>query len=104
MFTISLIHYVILAAILFSIGLLGVLTKRHAIAVLISIELMLNAVNINLVAFNKFITPIDFTGQIFSLILITVAAAEVGIGLAIIIAIYRYKLSVNLDDFNLLKW
>ena len=104
MFTISLIHYVILAAILFSIGLLGVLTKRHAIAVLICIELMLNAVNINLVAFNKFITPIDFTGQIFSLILITVAAAEVGIGLAIIIAIYRNKLTVNLDDFNLLKW
>jgi len=104
MLTISLTHYVILSAILFSIGLFGVITKRNAVAVLICIEIMLNAVNINLVAFNKYITPIDFTGQIFSLFIITVAAAEVGIGLAIIIAIYRNKLSVNLDDFDWLKW
>jgi NADH:ubiquinone oxidoreductase subunit K len=101
---ISLTHYVILSAILFSIGLFGVITKRHAVAVLICIEIMLNAVNINLVAISKYITPLDFTGQIFSLFIITVAAAEVGIGLAIIIAIYRNKLSVNLDDFDLLKW
>jgi len=104
MLTISLTHYVVLSAILFSIGLFGVITKRNAVAVLICIEIMLNAVNINLVAFSKYITPIDFTGQIFSLFIITVAAAEVGIGLAIIIAIYRNKLSVNLDDFDLLKW
>ncbi|KAF1086633.1 NADH-quinone oxidoreductase subunit K [Sporotomaculum syntrophicum] len=104
MLTISLTHYVILSALLFSIGLFGVITKRNAVAVLICIEIMLNAVNINLVAFSKYITPIDFTGQIFSLFVITVAAAEVGIGLAIIIAIYRNKLSVNLDDFDLLKW
>ncbi len=104
MLTISLTHYVVLSALLFSIGLFGVLTKRNAVAVLICIEIMLNAVNINLVAFSKYITPIDFTGQIFSLFVITVAAAEVGIGLAIIIAIYRNKLSVNLDDFDWLKW
>jgi len=104
MLTISLTHYVVLSALLFSIGLFGVLTKRNAVAVLICIELMLNAVNINLVAFSKYITPIDFTGQIFSIFVITVAAAEVGVGLAIIIAIYRNKLSVNLDDFDWLKW
>ncbi len=104
MLTISLTHYVVLSALLFSIGLFGVITKRNAVAVLICIEIMLNAVNINLVAFSKYITPMDFTGQIFSLFVITVAAAEVGIGLAIIIAIYRNKLSVNLDDFDWLKW
>lgn len=104
MLTISLTHYVVLSALLFSIGLFGVLTKRNAVAVLICIELMLNAVNINLVAFSKYITPTDFIGQIFSIFVITVAAAEVGIGLAIIIAIYRNRLSVNLDDFDWLKW
>ncbi|MBF7083609.1 NADH-quinone oxidoreductase subunit NuoK [Desulfallas sp. Bu1-1] len=100
----SLTHYVVLSALLFSIGLFGVLTKRNAVAVLICIELMLNAVNINLVAFSKYVTPTDFIGQIFSIFVITVAAAEVGVGLAIIIAIYRNRLSVNLDDFDWLKW
>lgn len=104
MLAISLTHYVVLSALLFSIGLFGVLTKRNAVAVLICIELMLNAVNINLVAFSKYITPADFIGQIFSIFVITVAAAEVGIGLAIIIAIYRNRLSINLDDFDWLKW
>ncbi len=97
-------HYVILSAVLFCIGLFGVLAKRNAIMVLICIELMLNAVNINLVAFNKYVTPADFIGQIFAIFVIAVAAAEVGLGLAIIIAIYRNKVSVNLDDFDLLKW
>ncbi|MCL4441982.1 MAG: NADH-quinone oxidoreductase subunit NuoK [Firmicutes bacterium] len=102
--TVSLYHYLILSAILFGIGLFGVLAKRNAIAVLICIELMLNAININLLAFNKYMTPGDFVGQIFAIFVITVAAAEVGVGLAIIIAIYRNKLSVNLDDFDWLKW
>ncbi|KJR99600.1 MAG: NADH dehydrogenase [Peptococcaceae bacterium BRH_c4a] len=102
--TVSLYHYLILSAILFGIGLFGVLAKRNAIAVLICIELMLNAININLLAFNKYMTPGDFIGQIFAIFVITVAAAEVGVGLAIIIAIYRNKLSVNLDDFDWLKW
>lgn len=102
--SVSLHHYLILAAVLFGIGLFGVLTKRNAVAVLICIELMLNAININLLAFNKYITPGDFIGQIFAIFVITVAAAEVGVGLAIIIAIYRNKLSVNLDEFDWLKW
>lgn len=102
--TVSLYHYLILSAVIFGIGLFGVLSKKNAIAVLICIELMLNAVNINLVAFNKYLTPGDFVGQLFSIFVITVAAAEVGVGLAIIIAIYRNKLSVNLDDFDWLKW
>ncbi len=104
MLTISLTHYVVLSAILFSIGLFGVLSKKNAISVLICIELMLNAVNINLIAFSKYITPNEFIGQIFAIFVITVAAAEVGVGLAIIIAIYRNKLSVNLDEFDWLKW
>ncbi len=102
--TIGPAHYVILSAVLFCIGLFGVLAKRNAVMVLICIELMLNAVNINLVAFSKYVTPTDFIGQIFAIFVITVAAAEVGLGLAIIIAIYRNKVSVNLDDFDLLKW
>ena len=102
--TISLTHYVVLSALLFCIGLFGVFVKRNAVAVLICIELMLNAVNINLVAFSKYITPLDFTGQLFSIFVITVAAAEVGLGLAIIIAIYRNRLTVNLDNFDWLKW
>ncbi|MCL5056705.1 MAG: NADH-quinone oxidoreductase subunit NuoK [Actinobacteria bacterium] len=102
--TVSLYHYLILSAVLFGIGLFGVLSKKNAISVLICIELMLNAININLVAFNKYMTPGDFVGQLFAIFVITVAAAEVGVGLAIIIAIYRNKLSVNLDDFDWLKW
>jgi len=102
--TVSLAHYLVLSAILFGIGLFGVLVKKNAIAVLICIELMLNAVNINLIAFSKYVTPGDFIGQIFAIFVITVAAAEVGVGLAIIIAIYRNRLSVNLDDFDWLKW
>lgn len=104
MATISLTHYVVLSTVLFSIGLFGVLAKKNAVSVLICIELMLNAVNINLIAFSKYITPEAFIGQIFAIFVITVAAAEVGVGLAIIIAIYRNKLSVNLDDFDWLKW
>lgn len=102
--TISLTHYVVLSTLLFSIGLFGVLVKKNAVSVLICIELMLNAVNINLIAFSKYITPTDLIGQIFAIFVITVAAAEVGVGLAIIIAIYRNKLSVNLDEIDWLKW
>ncbi|HZK18001.1 MAG TPA: NADH-quinone oxidoreductase subunit NuoK [Clostridia bacterium] len=103
-FTVGPTHYLILSAFLFSIGLFGVLVKRNAIAILICIELMLNAVNINLVAFNKFLTPLAFTGQMFAIFIIAVAAAEVAVGLAIIIAVYRHRLSANVDDYNLLKW
>jgi NADH:ubiquinone oxidoreductase subunit K len=91
-----------LSATLFSIGVYGVLARRNAVLVLMSIELMLNAVNINLVAFGAALH--DLTGQVFALFVITVAAAEVGIGLAIVILIYRNRETINVDEVNLLKW
>ncbi len=99
------------SAVLFSVGVYGVLARRNAVLVLMSIELMLNAVNINLVAFNQFWRGAiaaggteAFAGQIFTLFVITVAAAEVGIGLAIVILIYRNRETINVDEVNLLKW
>jgi NADH:ubiquinone oxidoreductase subunit K len=92
----------IFSAILFSTGVYGVLARRNAVLVLMSIELMLNAVNINLVAFSQHLQ--DITGQVFALFVITVAAAEVGIGLAIVILIYRNRETINVDEVNLLKW
>jgi NADH:ubiquinone oxidoreductase subunit K len=92
------------AAVLFAIGVYGVLARRNGVLVLMSIELMLNAVNVNLVAFNQFLTDRAFAGQIFTLFVITVAAAEVGIGLAIVILIYRNRETINVDEVNLLKW
>ena len=91
-----------LSATLFSIGVYGVLARRNAVLVLMSIELMLNAVNINLVAFGAALH--DLSGQVFALFVITVAAAEVGIGLAIVILIYRNRETINVDEVNLLKW
>jgi NADH:ubiquinone oxidoreductase subunit K len=90
------------SAFLFSCGVYGVLARRNAVLVLMSIELMLNAVNVNLVAFSARLH--DITGQIFALFVITVAAAEIGIGLAIVILIYRNRESINVDDVNLMKW
>ncbi len=101
---ISLGHYLALAAILFGIGIFGVLTRRNAIGILMSIELMFNAVNINLVAFNRFVTPTDFTGQIFSIFVIVVAAAEATVGLAIVLLIYRNFRDIFADNINLMKW
>jgi NADH:ubiquinone oxidoreductase subunit K len=92
----------IFSALLFSTGVYGVLARRNAVLVLMSIELMLNAVNINLVAFSQHLE--DITGQVFALFVITVAAAEVGIGLAIVILIYRNRETINVDEVNLLKW
>jgi NADH:ubiquinone oxidoreductase subunit K len=91
-------------AILFAIGVYGVLARRNAVMVLMSIELMLNAVNVNLVAFSQILRDALLTGQVFALFVITVAAAEVGIGLAIVILIYRNRETVNIDEVNLLKW
>jgi NADH:ubiquinone oxidoreductase subunit K len=90
------------SAILFSAGVYGVLARRNAVLVLMSIELMLNAVNVNLVGFSSLWR--DVTGQVFALFVITVAAAEVGIGLAIVILIYRNRETINVDEVNLLKW
>lgn len=101
---ISLEHFLVVGAMLFCIGLYGVLTKRNAVAVLMGIELMLNAVNINLAAFNRFVAPQDFIGQLFAIFVIVVAAAEVAVGLALVICVYRIRDSVHVDDLNLLKW
>jgi NADH:ubiquinone oxidoreductase subunit K len=89
-------------AVLFAAGVYGVLARRNAVLVLMSIELMLNAVNVNLVAFSASLKEI--TGQIFALFVITVAAAEIGIGLAIVILIYRNRETINIDEVDLLKW
>lgn len=93
---ITLAHFVGLSFVLFTIGVVGVLVRRNLLTVLMSIELMLNAVNINLVAFSRQLG--DLTGQVFSVFVIAVAAGEAAIGLAIIISLYRLRSSVNLDD------
>lgn len=90
----------VLAAALFSMGIYGLLARRNAVMVLLAVELMLNAVNINLVAFESAIQDSMATGQIFAIFVITVAAAEVGIGLAIVLMIFRNRHSANLDDFS----
>ncbi len=90
------------SAVLFSIGVYGVLARRNAVLVLMSIELMLNAVNVNLVAFSQLWK--NLTGQVFALFVIAVAAAEVGIGLAIVILIFRNRETININEVNLLKW
>ncbi|WP_043930030.1 NADH-quinone oxidoreductase subunit NuoK [Bacillus sp. EB01] len=95
--------FLALALILFSIGLFGALTKRNTIIVLISIELMLNAVNINLVTFSKYGMTPSIDGQIFALFAMAVAAAEVAVGLAILISLYRNKKTVNVDEMDTLK-
>jgi NADH:ubiquinone oxidoreductase subunit K len=94
----------IFSAFLFSCGVFGVLARRNAVLVLMSIELMLNAVNVNLVAFSQYLKDGLIGGQIFALFVIAVAAAEVGIGLAIVILIFRNRETVNVDEVNLLKW
>jgi len=100
----SLNHYLALSALLFCIGIFGVLTRRNAIGILMSIELLFNAVNINFVAFAKFINPQAIVGQIFVIFVITIAAAEAAVGLAIIILIYRQHKGVEVDRVNIMKW
>ncbi len=90
------------SSLLFSAGVYGVLARRNAVMVLMAIELMLNAVNVNLVAFASSLH--QMTGQVFALFVIAVAAAEVGIGLAIVILLFRTRESINVDEVNLLKW
>jgi NADH:ubiquinone oxidoreductase subunit K len=101
--TVGLEHYLILSAILFSIGLYGALAKRNAIVILMSIELMLNAVNVAMVAFSRYIVPLLLTGQLFAIFIIVVAAAEATVGLAIILAIYRSRQTVDATEINLMK-
>jgi NADH:ubiquinone oxidoreductase subunit K len=102
--SVGLEHYLILSAILFSIGLYGVLSKRNAVVILMCIEIMLNAVNLTLIAFSLYVVPTMLTGQIFAIFVMAVAAAEVAVGIAIIITIYRNRDSINVDKFDLTKW
>ncbi|MFT3893964.1 MAG: NADH-quinone oxidoreductase subunit NuoK [Anaerolineales bacterium] len=97
--------YLIFAAALFSIGLFGVLSRRNAVAILLGIELMLNAVNINLAAFWRYGSNVmDMTGQVFAIIVFAVAAAEVSVGLALVISVYRRRNTVVADEIDMMKW
>ena len=95
--------YLLVAAALFCIGAYGVLSRRNAVAILMSVELMLNAVNINLIAFWRYLTPQNMSGQAFAAFVFVIAAAEAAVGLAIIISVYRNRRSVVVEDVNLLK-
>lgn len=99
---IGLLHYLTLAALLFCIGLYGVLTRRNAVAVLMSLELMFNAVNINLVAFSHY-RP-EITGIVFSLFVIAVAAAEATVGVALVLSVYRNQKNIDLEESTQLRW
>jgi len=102
--SVGLEHYIVLSAVLFAIGLYGALAKRNAIAIMLSIEIMLNAVNIAMVAFSRYITPLMLTGQVFAIFIMVVAAAEAAVGLAIIMAIYRGRDTIDPTEINLMKW
>jgi NADH-quinone oxidoreductase subunit K len=102
--SIPLSWYLILAAALFCIGLFGVLSRKNAIAILLGVELMLNAVNVNLVAFWRYLNPARMAGQAFAVIVFAVAAAEVAVGLALIISVYRQRRTVVADEIDLMKW
>jgi NADH-quinone oxidoreductase subunit K len=96
--------YLVLAAALFCVGMYGVLARKNAVAILMGIEIMLNAVNINLVAFWRYLTPQVMAGQMFTIIVLTVAASEAAVGLALIISIYRRRNTVIAEDVDLMKW
>lgn len=104
--TINIMGPLILSAFLLCVGIYGLIARRNAVLVLMSVELMLNAVNINLVAFNNLVFADSPTvdGQIFALFIIAIAAAEVGVGLAIVLNMFRNRASVNVDDVDLMRW
>jgi NADH:ubiquinone oxidoreductase subunit K len=95
--------YLIVAAVLFCIGIYGVLARRNAVGILMGVELMLNAVNINLVAFWRYLNPADVAGQAFALFVLVVAAAEAVVGLALIISVYRNRTDIDAENINLLR-
>jgi len=101
---IMLSHYLVLAAILFCVGLWGVLSRRNAVGILMGVELMLNAANINFVAFSNYITPDVISGQIFSIFVMAIAAAEAAVALAIILNIYRVYTDIDVTKINMMKW
>ena len=96
--------FLIVSSFLFCIGIWGLLNSRNAVRVLMSIELMLNAVNINLMAFSSYVDNNLIQGQVFTIFVITVAAAEAAVGLAILLSLYRNRITVDMESFNLLKW
>ena len=96
--------YLFLSAALFCIGLFGVLARRNAVAILLSVELMMNAVNINLVSFWRYLSPALLDGQVFAIIVFAVAAAEVAVGLALVISVYRRRNTVVADEIDMMKW
>lgn len=100
----TLVQYLVLGALMFSFGVYGLLIRRNAVMVLLAIELMLNAVNLNLVAFEAALRTTVAGGQIFAIFVITVAAAEVGIGLAIVLLIFRNRRSANVDELDVMRW
>ena len=102
--TVSLQAYLLLASILFCIGVWGLINSRNAVRVLMSIELMLNAVNINLMAFSAYLDGNLIRGQVFTVFVITVAAAEAAVGLAILLSLYRNRVTIDMENFNLLRW
>ena len=102
--SIPLQSFLIVSSLLFCIGIWGLLNSRNAVRVLMSIELMLNAVNINLMAFSSYIDNNLIQGQVFTIFVITVAAAEAAVGLAILLSLYRNRVTVDMESFNLLKW
>jgi NAD(P)H-quinone oxidoreductase subunit 4L len=97
-------YFLILAGALFCIGIYGLVTSRNAVRVLMSIELMLNAVNLNLMGFSNYIDSAEIKGQVFTVFVIAIAAAEAAVGLAIVLSIYRNRDTVDMEQFNLLKW
>lgn len=97
-------HFLVLSAILFSLGIYGVLSNRSAVLVLMSVELMLQAVTINFIAFAVYLSPDTFTGLIFAIFVIVIAAAEVGLALAIVLRIFRNRGTSNVDEVDLMKW
>lgn len=101
---ITLNHYLTLSALLFSIGLYGIISRNNAFRVLMSIEVILNAINIAFVSFAHFNDPIEIKGQVFALFIMAIAAAEAAIGLALLLLIYRNRINIKMDSFNLMKW
>jgi NADH:ubiquinone oxidoreductase subunit K len=97
-------QFLVLAAALFALGIYGLLVRRNIVLILLSVELMLAAVNINLIAFESMFRTSEATGQVFAIFVITVAAAEVGIGLAIVLMIFRNRKSADVDDLSLMRW
>ena len=95
-------HFLTVSAILFVIGMLGVLTRRNVLLIFMSVEMMLNAVNLSLIAFGRYLD--SMVGQVFAVFVITIAAAELGLGLAIVLRVYRMRTSVNVDEIDLMRW